>query len=111
METREIPRQSWTSYLNSLSDTEKQHPIKLEATGEDVGDEVITERMPLYAISIDEKGSDAGFIEVMLGQDEPVMSHRIEGAAHIYVEEEGGKVEAIDIEDRDNNKTVIQFLH
>lgn len=111
MHTREIPKETWGTYLSSLSSTERQCPIRIERDDEELGQEVVTEGMPLYGLSMDEKGSDAGFIEVTLGKDDPVMSHRIEGASHLWVEERDGKIESMDIEDDEHRKTIISFLH
>jgi Family of unknown function (DUF5335) len=61
-------------------------------------------------ISVEEKGSDAGAIEVTVGRPGQELTHRIARPEHVWAEEsDSGELECLDIEDADHVKTLIYF--
>lgn len=108
--TREIPRAGWAEYLSLLSSIERDHPVRIEASSEDIGGQVMAHHLPLVDITLEEKGSDRGSIEVTVGQPGEEITHRIARPDHLYAEEtESGELECLDIEDADHVKTLIYF--
>lgn len=110
--TREIPREKWSDYLSRVARTERDHIVRIEAAGRDLGDQPIAKDLPLRDIELEQKGSDKGAIEVSvkLGQPGEEFTHRILKPDHIYVEEkDSGELECLNIEDKDHLKTLIYF--
>ncbi|MCE9669031.1 DUF5335 domain-containing protein [Myxococcus stipitatus] len=109
--TREIPREGWADYLALLTNMEKDHPVRIEVEGSDLGDQPLAQNLPLIEISLEEKGSDKGVVEIIAGRDDDEITHRILKPARIYADEsESGELECLDIESaEDNTKTLIFF--
>ena len=108
--TREIPRDGWFDYLARVARSEREHLVRIEATGSELGDQPLAERLPLMDIALDAKGSDRGAIAVTVGPPGDGVTQRImqtdttDAAAG-----ENGELECLDIEDLDHVKTLIYF--
>ena len=108
--TREIPREGWADYLLLLSTIERDQQVRIQAEGPALGDQTVAWDLPLVEISVEEKGSDAGAIEVTVGQPGEELTHRILRPEHVWAEEsDSGELECLDIEDADHVKTLIYF--
>lgn len=108
--TREIPRDGWFDYLLLLSTIERDQQVRILAAGPELGDQTVAWNLPLVEISVEEKGSDAGAIEVTVGQPGEEFTHRILRPEHVWAEEsDSGELECLDIEDADHVKTLIYF--
>lgn len=108
--TREIPRDVWADYLTLLSSIERDHWVRLEAEGPEDGGQSMAGRLPLVDITVEEKGSTQGAIEVTVGRPGEEITHRILHPEHVRAEEsESGEIECIGIEDSDHVKTYIYF--
>lgn len=110
-ETLEIPREAWGDYLNALSNREHDHPVIVRVEGQEIGDQVLAEHVPLVGISVEKKGSEANAIELTLAhQDQRSLNHMIQAPEHVYVEESAnGEVMCLNIEDRARVKTLVFF--
>jgi Family of unknown function (DUF5335) len=109
-QTREIPREVWSDYLTLLSSIERDHRVRLKANGPDLGDQTLAASLPLVDISIEEKGSTEGAIEVTVGRPGEEITHRILHPERVWAaESESGELECLDIEDADHLKTLIFF--
>ncbi|MGZ3460142.1 MAG: DUF5335 family protein [Archangium sp.] len=107
---REIPREGWADYLSLLSIVECDHQVRIEAEGPELGDQTLAERLPLVDISVEEKGSEEGAIEVTVGHPGEELTHRISHPEHVRAtESDSGELECLDIEDADHMKTLIYF--
>ncbi len=108
--TREIPREGWADYLSLLSTIEYDHEVRIRAEGPELGDQTVAGRLPLVEISLAEKGSDEGAIEVTVGHPGAELTHRILHPVRVWAEEsDTGELECLDIEDADHVKTLIFF--
>ena len=108
--TREIPREGWADYLLLLSTIERDQQVRIQAEGPELGDQTVAWNLPLVEISVEEKGSDAGAIEVTVGRPGEELTHRIPRPEHVWAEEsDSGELECLDIEDADHVKTLIYF--
>lgn len=109
--TIEIPRKRWAEYLDSLSNREQDHAVRIEVAGQDLGDQALSNRLALVGISLEGKGSERNAIEVTVadGKGSQTLTHLIERPEHVYVEQDGDRVCCIDIEDRAQVKTLISF--
>jgi hypothetical protein len=108
--TREIPREGWADYLSLLSSIERDHTVRIQADGPDIGEQTMADHVPLVDISLEEKGSERGTIEITVGRPGEEITHRIAHPDKLYAEEsESGELECLDIEDEDHVKTLIYF--
>ncbi|MFP2924472.1 DUF5335 family protein [Pyxidicoccus sp. 3LG] len=108
--TREIPREGWADYLALLSSLERDHWVRIETENPDIGDQPVASRLPLVEIGLEEKGSDMGAVEIIVGRPGDELTHRILKPDHIYADEsESGELECLDIEDAEHGKTLIFF--
>ncbi len=108
--TREIPREGWSDYLTLLSNIERDHWVRIEMEDPDHDGHLMASRLPLIDISMEEKGSGAGTIEVTVGRPGEEITHRIFHPDHLYAgESESGELECLGIEDSEHMKTHIYF--
>jgi hypothetical protein len=109
--TIEIPRERWAEYLDTLSNREQDHAVRIEVEGHELGDQILSSRFPLVGISLEKKGSEKSAIEVTVADSKrrQTLTHLIEKPEHVYVEQDGERVCCIDIEDRAQVKTLIFF--
>jgi hypothetical protein len=110
LHTREIPREVWSDYLTLVSAIEKDHRVRVQADGPDLGEQTVAASLPLVDIYVEEKGSDEGAIEVTVGRPGREITHRILRPLRVYTaESDSGDIECLDIEDEDHVKTLIFF--
>jgi hypothetical protein len=108
--TREIPRDGWVDFLTLVSNVERDHHVRIQAAGPDLGDQMVASSLPLVDISVEERGEEPSVIEVMVGRPGESITHRILHPQHVYAEEsDRGDIECLDIEDVDHVKTLIYF--
>jgi hypothetical protein len=108
--TREIPREGWADYLALLSSLERDHWVRIETESPEMGEQPLASRLPLGEIALEEKGSDHGSVEIIVGRPGDEITHRIPQPDHIYADEsENGELECLDIEGTDHSKTLIFF--
>jgi hypothetical protein len=108
--TREIPREVWSDYLTLLSSITRSQWVRIEAVSTDIGEQPLAQRLPLIDITLVEKGSGQGAIEVTVGRPGEEITHRIFQPGRIYADEgESGELECLDIEDAGRTKTLIFF--
>ncbi len=108
--TREIPREVWSDYLTLLSSMNRTQSVRIEAGGMQLGEQQLAQRLPLLSISLEEKGSGQGTIEVTVGRPGEEITHRIFHPTRLYADEsESGELECLDIEDAEHTKTLIFF--
>ncbi|MBO0859913.1 MAG: DUF5335 family protein [Chloracidobacterium sp.] len=110
----EIERGEWASFFGDFSKRNQSRATRLETFGE-LGAQKEEQNLPLNGISVEETGTDAPRIEIMLGGDSPSderhLTHTIERAARVItkISDNGQQDEALEIEDADGNKTLLRF--
>lgn len=108
--TLEIPRESWGPWLNDLSKRAREHPVRIEVIDRELGDQEMARLLPLVGISIENKGSDAGEVEIAVASAQGDLDHRVDEPARIYVEaSDQGLLECLEIEDVGGGKTLVYF--
>lgn len=110
MPTREIPRQEWKGFLDGFSRQHAEAPATLEVLGAEVGDQTAARELPLVGLGIEEKGSEAGALEILLGdRPDSNLTHTVTGVQRIHLRSgEGGGEEALEIEGDDGTKTLLR---
>lgn len=106
--TREIPSRDWNSYLSSLA--EDRPRVSVQVAGGSMGEQPLVEQLSLRRFEVEEKGSEKGSIEIEFGGRDGGFSHQISEPEHVWViESDDGEPSSIDIEGRDDVKTIIRF--
>jgi acetoin utilization protein AcuB len=107
--TREIPRERWSSFLALIEHLQKDRPVRVEVIGPQLGDQELAGRAQLRSISAPSKGTGARTIEIDLGVDAG-LDHRVFRPVHVYaIQSSAGTLDCLDIEDESQTKTLIRF--
>jgi len=104
--TRELDRQHWPQFFKRLSDEMRDRPVRIEVDSPHLGQQEMGEGLSFQALSFLTKGSEEGAIELSV---EGPFDHRIARPVRVYVEEEAGVVQCLDIEDASGTKTLLFF--
>jgi Family of unknown function (DUF5335) len=108
--TIEIPKQTWTVYFDNLNKRALSEPVRLEVENRDIGDQEMTRRLPLVGIDLETKGSEAGDIELTVGDERRAFTHVIDNPTRVYLKvDDEGNIDCMEIEDQDNGKTLVFF--
>ncbi len=107
MNTREIPRDQWSSFCDDFSRRHHGEKVVVDVLDRERGSQREADRLPFVGISADEKAGE-NVISVMVGErPDDHQSHLVNNPEHLRVAE--GQKPAIEIEARDGPKTLIQF--
>ena len=107
--TREVPREEWESYLNSVSGEYQGCRVDIRVENNEIGNELLVERRPLIAIEPDWHHDTIIIITADPEVADPAeLRHFITQPTAIYSQEdELGGVKTIDFESRDEGKTLL----
>jgi hypothetical protein len=109
--TIEIPRETWAVYFDNLNKRALNEPVRIQVENRDIGDQELTRRLPLVGIDLETKGSEAGDIEVTVGDERRELLHHIDNAVRVYLKvDDDGNIDCLEIEDGDNGKTLLFFV-
>ena len=109
--TREIPRQEWESFLQELTDTELDHSVRVESESAQGGGKLLS-GAPLIGLSLEGKGAQADALEitVKVGGPQGDYTHHVDRARALFsLEDDQGHVQCLDIEDENDEKTLVYF--
>jgi hypothetical protein len=102
MPTREIPRQEWKGFLEGYSREHREALATVEVLGVELGDQTEARDLPLVELSLEEKGSEAGSLEILLGK-------RPASPEHLFVRRGEGGEEDLEIESADGTRTLLRL--
>lgn len=112
LQTFEIPRARWASFLGLLAKRAAERPVRLEVVGRSLGDQEMGHLLPLRGIGYETKGSERGDVTILVGDDRAPMDHRVLDAVRIYVaNNDVGEMEWLSIEERGGGRTLVHFEH
>jgi hypothetical protein len=84
--------------------------VTIEVLGEDIGDQIQVQRLPWHALTYD---NSSGVLELSVGsriRNVPVVfRHEIHHPQRLWVEEDGGSIKAISIEQAGGVQTIVRF--
>ncbi|EPX63567.1 hypothetical protein D187_005974 [Cystobacter fuscus DSM 2262] len=108
---QEIPREQWADYLARISKQEHDEWVRVESISPEMGDQPLSERLPLVDIMLETKGSEAGAVQIIVGRENESITHRILEPERLVAElnGNGGVLECLEICERGNGKTLIFF--
>ena len=108
---QEIPREQWADYLARISKQEHDEWVRVESISSDMGDQPLSDSLPLIDIMLETKGSNAGAVQIIVGRENEEITHRILEPERLVAElnGNGGSLECLEICERGDGKTLIFF--
>lgn len=109
--TIEIPQERWKEFFDDLSKRRFGWETKIEVLNESVGDQLLSEGLPLNGITFEEK-SGRHELEIAVGESaDQHQTHNISNPTKVAYLDEGDFLGGvIDIEDENGTKTLISLL-
>ncbi len=109
----EINHDQWTTFFDEFSKRNHSRPTRIEVFGE-MGAQEAERHLPLNGVSVDENGSSAPRIEILLGGDSPGdmqhLTHVVTRASSVFLKAGAdGNDEALEVVDSDGAKTLLRF--
>ncbi|HKB66911.1 MAG TPA: DUF5335 family protein [Pyrinomonadaceae bacterium] len=111
METREIPRNEWTTFFDVFNKQHEGWLATLEVFGPEVGAQEEARDLPLEGVSLASGGSEPETIAISLVKaPEDHLNHTIVKPEHVWFEQ-NAQLEnaALEIESADDTKTLMRF--
>jgi hypothetical protein len=110
MPTQEIPRDEWTTFLDTFSRQHEGWLSTLEILGTDIGAQQEVLNLPLEGISVSRENVPET-IAISLGNDaEDHVTHTVTKPTRIWLEQTSqGANAALEIESEDEVKTLLRF--
>lgn len=107
----EIKKADWTTFFDALSKRRFEWLTKVEVLKADIGDQVLTEGLPLNGITVETRGDNIT-IDLSVGENtDSFFTHLIKDPSNVeFVAAFGSHGDVINIEERDGTKTLIQFI-
>ncbi|MGH9874786.1 MAG: DUF5335 family protein [Pyrinomonadaceae bacterium] len=111
METREIPRNEWTSFFDTFNQQHQGWLATLEVFGPEVGAQEEAHDLPLEGVTLASDGSELEAIAISLGTTpEDHLSHTVVSPSHVWFEQNAQIANgALEIEAADDTKTLVRF--
>ena len=109
MATRQIPQSEWKTYFDQFSRDNQGKAATLREDGVDVGAQEQVAQRQFVGISSDEKGSGAGSIIVILGEETDDNYERMVSSPTTVSVREGEGPVAIQIEQADGPTLIVDF--
>jgi hypothetical protein len=112
VDTTEIPRERWMSFLDTFSTAHEGWIVDVEVIGPEIGDQEEADRLPLVGIGADVKDGESR-IEISLGgRPDGHLTRIIDRAKRVWVRASEMQVhEALAVESEDGTMTVVHFRH
>ena len=108
--TVEIPRERWLEFLQMIHRMALGRPVRLEVARRELGDQEMSDKLPLLGLDLELKGSGRGELIVAVGSDRGELTHVIERPMRIAVGlNEGDEPQWIAVDERDEAVTIIHF--
>jgi uncharacterized protein DUF5335 len=110
----EIQKEQWRAYLDGFSKRNSGRTADLQILSDELGTEEEAQMLPFAGITLDNKGSLASSVEIMLGgtglADKRNLTHTINQVRRIVPKKGGdGREDALEIEAQDGAKTILIF--
>jgi hypothetical protein len=102
MTIRKLEKATWRPFFDDISRMLVGKQAEVEVASLDLGDQIEAEWLPLLGISYDPKDD---LVEVALDG----LDHMIPRPREIYVEDDAGRLESLEIIDGDGNKQIVKL--
>ena len=108
--TLNLPKEKWVQFFDDLSKRRFGWTTKIEVMNESIGDQVLSENLPLNGITVEQTG-DETTIEIAVGSNTTHQAHNIVNPSKVAFlgddEKAGGVVE---IEEENGTKTLVHII-
>lgn len=109
-----IQQEQWKTFLDDFSKRNQLRSTRLEVVGNEIGALPEEDYLPLMGVSFEPKGSDAGSVLILLGDETSRSRRHVE---HVVERVEriapftgmAGVEDGLGFEDREGNKTLLIF--
>ena len=111
MPTREIPREQWSTFLDSFSRQHAGWLSTVEVLGSAIGARVQTREQPLSGITAELKGGSQDLISILVGDSiDDHVAHVIHAPSCVRIKEtDEGAHEALQIESESGETALLRF--
>ena len=113
MATRQIPHGEWSHFFDTLTKSHAGRKATAELYGQGVPNVGEAKSLPFTGISVEEKGSDAHAVCVMLGDSTGAhLTHEIPAPTQVWnrpAGDDGG--EMVEIHGGDEHRLILKFDH
>ncbi len=111
MDTQQLPMEEWSTFLDELSRQHESSTVSVTVSGNGMTDAPVITDLPLLGVQLNTKGSDAGSITIIAGQNAAdAISHTVPGPTQMSVARDAdGTVAAIQIDAPDPAQTQVHF--
>ena len=108
--TLNLPKEKWAQFFDDLSKRRFGWTTKVEVMSDAVGDQILSENLPLNGITAEQKGDDST-IEIAVGENTTHQSHNIVNPTKIAFLSDDEKLGGIvEIEEENGTKTLIHII-
>jgi len=108
--TLDIPREKWAQFFSDLSKRRFGWTTKIEVMNDSIGDQVLSENLPLNGITAEQKGDESA-VEISVGENTTHQSHNIVNPTKVAFLGEGENIGGIvEIEEANGTKTLIHII-
>lgn len=113
MAIQEIPQGQWKTFFDDLSREHEAGLVTVEVRGQPIPQQPALTEMRLIGISLEDKGSGQGRIDIMVGSDADATnaSHTIAHPTLVKAEGQDGSVDTVTIDAEEGEPvTIVRFL-
>jgi hypothetical protein len=108
-QTKQIDQGRWSEYLSMFSNGNRGRLMAIEIADTADGEQPLADAAPLLAIDFDPAGKGDDLV-ITTGRDEIDSAHKISAPLEIWeLQDDNGKVMALEVIDRSRSKTIIAF--
>ena len=107
----EINKQDWGKFFDKLSKRRSEWMTEVEVLKADIGDQILTNGLPLNGITAETVADGRVHIEISVGESvNNHQAHTIQDPIRVSFLEDGrNSVEMVAIEEKDGTKTLVRF--
>ncbi|MGE5138272.1 MAG: DUF5335 family protein [Rudaea sp.] len=110
MQTREIPRDQWVSFLDGFSRQHEGWLSSIEVTQDGQRDKIEARDLPLVGIAASIKHGDKDTMDIILGKGTENFTHNLSGVKHIRLQQnDRGEDAGLEFDASDGSKAVLTF--
>jgi hypothetical protein len=108
-QTKKIDKKRWSEFLSMFSNGNRGRLVTIEVEDMALGDEELTNAMPLMGIDYDPAGKGDDFV-ITTGLDAVDYTHKISGPTELWeLQDDNGKTVVLEIINRKGSKTILSF--
>ena len=109
MSTHQVSREQWKQFLDGMSKSHMGRMATAQLIGQGIPDTPETKSLPFQGATLEEKGSDAHAVRVMLGEN---FTHEVPSVTQVWSRsagDDGG--EMFEIHGGDEQRLIVTFDH